>query len=101
MKDLMFMLVCGIGMGVSGTQLYNNLRYTTFNVPAYQVGDCISNGLFFEQIVEIRKKKYTSAALYVTKYYQNGRLTQVGTTETWIADTSYVKVNPENCKERK
>lgn len=94
--------VLGIICGVVTTRIYLEERYTTFNKPEYSVGDCLSNGLYFESITEIRKSKFGMDPMYVTDtYFPNNKRGKPETTETWIADKDYVNVDPKNCTVRK
>ena len=98
-KDFLMGIFYGFLLGMSGTQLYNNLKYTTFAIPKYKVGDCLSNGLYLEKVLEIRKFRAWNEALYVTQaFFNDGKYGIPDTTPTWIGDKNWVLVNPKACK---
>jgi hypothetical protein len=63
----------------------------------YVVGDCLSNGLFYERILEIKKGQITREAKYVLLPTIQGRLSAPDTTAAWIVHEDYVKVAGSNC----
>lgn len=64
----------------------------------YKVGDCLSNGLYFERITEIRKGTVIKEAKYVMLPTIQGHLSAPDTTAAWIVDEGHVLVNERNCK---
>lgn len=88
----------GFVVGIVGFGLYNNLKYTTFNKPAYNVGDCLSNGLYYEKITEIRKDHVLSEMVYITIPYILGKISAPSSVTTWIADVRYIKIALSNCE---
>lgn len=100
MREFRYMLL-GCLLGVCSTNIYINLKYTNFAIPKYKVGDCLSNGLYFEKISEIRKRNVFVEALYVTDLYIGGKNRSPDTTPTWIVDETYIQVAEANCTEKK
>jgi hypothetical protein len=102
-KAFVLGLVLGLVLGIAGHGLYLEAEYTTFNKPKYELGDCLSNGLYFEKVTEIRKSKvFGMNPMYVTDtYFADGHRGPPSTTDTWIADKDYVQVNWTNCVVRK
>jgi hypothetical protein len=93
------LFVLGLLLGIVGHSIFVKLEYTVFNKPKYQVGDCLSNGLFFQKVLSIRKSTFGLNPRYVTDTYfsDHNRDARPDTTETWIADQDYVKVDSVNC----
>lgn len=102
MKQNLQYWILGVWFGVAAAHIYNHYKYTTFKVPKYKIGACLSNGLYFEKIAEIRKGElFGSDALYVTDtYFENARRdSRSSTVQTWIADQNYVSVDSLYCGE--
>jgi hypothetical protein len=97
----------GIVAGVAVHSIYLNYKYTTFAVPLYKTGDCLSNGLFFESVIGIRKS-FVLGPNYVldaVRYHSVPRTAQYHpvprTVDVWIVDRSWVRVDPTFCEKQK
>lgn len=63
----------------------------------YDVGTCLSNGLYFERIKDIKTSKVLREKKYVMESTINGRRSLPDVVSTWIVDDSYTVVNDKNC----
>lgn len=90
-----------VGMFLNTTLSY--VMSHNFKTPKYEVGACLSNGLYFEKITGIRYGDITHSIKYeTTAYFGDGKSDRrLTTTDTWIAEENYVKVSETNCQERK
>lgn len=91
-------LVIGILIGTFSTFLGQTISRTHFISAKYKPGTCLSNGLFYESIREIRTN--TLDRVYVLDSFINNKQSAPGTTDTRIVDENYVEVSKENCKVR-
>jgi len=92
-------LLAGIIIGLSLANIYSTFKYTTLEVPKYKVGDCLSNGMYFEKIVGIRQILRKMSSRYETIAYFGGTIgIRPDTTETWIVDENYTLVEPSRCR---
>lgn len=76
------------------TTIYNS----SFIEPKHKVGTCLSNGLFYEKVIEIRKPSRFGKKLYVLDSYINGKLSAPSTNDINYVDENYIIINPVNCQ---
>lgn len=93
-------LIIGFAVGIRETNFLNSLIYKYHTTPKYALGDCVSNGLFLEEIIEIRSRQaFIGTTLYITvAVWPDGRRGIPDSTDSWIIDDKYTKVNNLNCK---
>jgi hypothetical protein len=63
----------------------------------YDIGTCLSNGLYFEKVVDIKTSSVLREKKYVMETTINGRRSLPDVTLAWIVDDSYTVVNDRNC----
>jgi len=63
----------------------------------YAVGTCLSNGLYFERITDIKTSTVLREKRYVMESTINGRRSLPDSISSWIVDDSYNVVNSKNC----
>ena len=82
-------LIIGLLMGLMAPPYF--LKDTLgFRKHIFKVGDCISNGLFVERILEIR------ARVYITESNLSGKWRKLpSSTPIWLIDEDYPRVNCE------
>ncbi len=91
-----FSFITGLITGFFGTVLGGFISVNmTSNNPKHAIGTCLSNGLYYEKVLEIRSTRYKPR--YVLSSTINGKLSSPTTTDTWIVDDNYVVVSDKNC----
>lgn len=88
----------GVVFALTGNMLYQESN--KYDVK-HDIGTCLSNGLFYEKITDIKHHTILQEPIYVMEIWMKGKKSLPTTVEAWIADNSYVKVDTENCRERK
>jgi len=98
MRILILVFVAGLVLGLSTND------FIVTNLPKmqakYQIGDCLSNGLYVEKVIEIRTSAVLKQKEYVLQGVINNKYILPDTTPSWIIDTSSVLVNNKNCELR-
>lgn len=95
MKNILLLLL-GFNIGLGTVTAVKIVKDTYFNKAKYEVGDCLSNGLFPERILEIRNTRI--GLIYITIGTIDGKLTLPNNVYTWIADENWSKVDNRYCK---
>lgn len=72
-------------------------RLMAKNEVRYAIGDCLSNGLYYERVTSIRYSKLSFEAIYDLVPTIQGRLAAPDSTDAWIVHDSYVLVAKKHC----
>jgi len=91
-----FSFITGLVTGFLGTMLGGFISVNmTLNTPKHAIGTCLSNGLYYEKVLEIRPTRYKPK--YVLSATINGKVSSPSTQDTWLVDDNYVVVSGKNC----
>lgn len=96
MKIILISIIIGFNIGyLSGALIPKQLAIYKAK---FRIGDCLSNGLFYERITDIRYSVVLDKTNYELSPTIDGKIGAPSTTAVWIVDDTYVKINPVNCK---
>jgi hypothetical protein len=85
-------LITGFFATILGFQINTEINMKKYK---HTIGTCLSNGLYYEKVLEIRPTNYKPK--YVLSATINGKLSSPSTQETWLVDDNYVVVSSKNC----
>ena len=98
LKIVVGFIFCLLGAFVGGLAAANVIRVQSAKMQAkYPIGTCLSNGLYYEKIIEIRKGSVISEARYVLSPTIQGKVSAPTVTAAWIVDEGYVQIGTRNC----
>jgi hypothetical protein len=93
MKNFFIGLYIGVLLSIIGNLA---LKQYYKSQHKYEVGDCVSNGLFVQRITAIKFSDILWESSYELIGTINGKLVYPDSTASWIVDR-YVQVNKANC----